>query len=172
MTEFRTVFICTWWNKFSSQSMIGQSGYWKLTSDKSVTQFKFVPWKPIMCENQSCPTKKDIASRISLNGPQAIGATFGQSSVPIYICEACFHDSENNWSPNINLQKPMTTVQLECENRNCNHEENAEVGRQNIPRGVSTHLSNNPRKVYFILTFKIWKFWKCSISTSKTTALL
>ena len=77
----------------------------------------------------ACPTKRDIASRISLNGPQAIGATFGQSSVPIYICEACFHDSENNWSPNINLQKPMTTVQLECENRNCNHEENAEVGR-------------------------------------------
>ena len=95
---------------------------------------------------KGCPTKRDIASRISLNGPQAIGATFGQSSVPIYICEACFHDSgnlswkisaklkhqkfvtENNWSPNINLQKPMMTVQLECENRNCNHEENAEVG--------------------------------------------
>ena len=105
-----------------------KSGPWKLKSDKYVTQFKFVPWKPIICENQACPTKKEIASRISLNGPQAIGATFGESSVPIYICEACFHDSENNWSPNINLQKPMTTVQLECENRNCNQEENAEVG--------------------------------------------
>ena len=100
---------------------------------------------------KGCPTKRDHASRISLNGPQAIAATFGQSSVPIYICEACFHDSgqfpkkfatkhvtekskncttilDNNWSPNINLQKPMTTVQLECENRNCSHEENAEVG--------------------------------------------
>ena len=39
-------------------------------------------------------------------------------------------------------------------------------------RDLSMHLSNNPRKVHFILFIKIWKFWKRPISTSKTTALL
>ena len=86
----------------------------------------YVPWKHVSCENKICSGNSESASRISLNGKTAIEVTIGNSSVPIYICETCFQDSENNWSPSFSLHKSMDRIGLECENHACSQEEYAE----------------------------------------------
>ena len=59
------------------------------------------------------------ATRISLNGATSIGATFGEKSVPLYICESCFQDADTDWSPYLNLFRPLNKIGLECESCNC-----------------------------------------------------
>ena len=91
-----------------------------------IQKWNYVPWKHVLCENKICSGNSESASRISLNGKTAIEVTIGNSSVPIYICETCFQDSENNWNPSFSLHKSMDKIGIECENHNCSQEEYAE----------------------------------------------
>jgi len=75
------------------------------------------------CENLTCSSHGEAASRICLNGQATVAATFGQSSVPLYICEVCYQDGLNEWSPVIDQHKPLQQVTLDCEGRQCNQEQ-------------------------------------------------
>ena len=85
--------------------------------------FQYNPWTMTPCENLTCSSHGQAASRICLNGQATVAATFGQSSIPLYICEVCFQEGgQNEWAPVIDQHKPLKNLSLECENRQCNHE--------------------------------------------------
>ena len=94
--------------------------------DKNST-YQYGNWGSCRCENVNCATVSESATRITLNGATAIGATFGEKSVPLYICESCYQDADTDWTPYLNIFKPLIKIGLDCEKGNCAHDEEAEV---------------------------------------------
>ena len=56
-----------------------------------------------------------------------VAHTFGQKTIPLYICEVCYQEGnpKSEWFPVIDQHKPLKTLSVNCEKTQCSHEQDS-----------------------------------------------
>ena len=103
------------------------------------TDFPF--WNQIPCQSSLCTSHSEKATRICLSGKAAAESTYGQIPAPLYICETCYQDGEEEFEPTIFLFRPMKSVARYCENRECSSTQHSNLSNFN-----EGNASNNMSK--------------------------